>query len=350
MLLVSRASAEYPSGIEVGLEEFLRHRRRDPVAPARRQRLENHRRIEVALVIGGENHRAAGTPPGARALDLRATRRRGASGRIHVGRLARRSARIGDGTIPGREVDRLGGRTIARAARCRLRADGVSASRSADGGRGGKFRLVDRDLHRFLERHHQLDAFERAQPELVDRRARRDRSRPGAKRSSTDAHRARRVGAACGAACRCAAVASHSCSSRRLSFRVPSVRGSSAPGPERRGADFLVILEPGIGLLHHVVEIRPGAATSTACTRSAVRPGLRRADDGRLVHPRHARSARVRRPRERVQAFRRDDHLLLPAADPQLALGVELADVAGMEPAVHERRARLLGRVVVAAS
>ena len=44
--------------------------------------------------------------------------------------------------------------------------------------------------------------------------------------------------------------------------------------------------------------------------------------------------------RKDVQPFRRDDHFLLAAADEQLPVGVELADVAGVKPAVLERRAR----------
>ena len=41
-------------GMEMRLEEFLEHRGRDAVAPARRQRRENCRNIEVALVVGAK--------------------------------------------------------------------------------------------------------------------------------------------------------------------------------------------------------------------------------------------------------------------------------------------------------
>ena len=44
--------------------------------------------------------------------------------------------------------------------------------------------------------------------------------------------------------------------------------------------------------------------------------------------------------RKDVRALRRDDHFLLAALDQQPARRVELADVAGVEPAVLERRRR----------
>ena len=45
-----------------------------------------------------------------------------------------------------------------------------------------------------------------------------------------------------------------------------------------------------------------------------------------------------------VQPFRRDDHFLLAAADEQLAVGADLADVAGVEPAVLEGARRFVRR------
>ena len=42
---------------EVRVEEFLCHRGGDPVAPPRRQRIEDHGRVEMALMIRGEDHR-----------------------------------------------------------------------------------------------------------------------------------------------------------------------------------------------------------------------------------------------------------------------------------------------------
>ncbi len=52
---------------------------------------------------------------------------------------------------------------------------------------------------------------------------------------------------------------------------------------------------------------------------------------------RHERALDVLR--EHVQSLRRDDHFLLAALDQQTALGIDLADVAGMKEAVLiERR------------
>ena len=49
------------------------------------------------------------------------------------------------------------------------------ASRSATVAAARERPFVHRDLERFFERHHQLDALERAQPQLVDRGRRLDR-------------------------------------------------------------------------------------------------------------------------------------------------------------------------------
>ena len=89
-------------------------------------------------------------------------------------------------------------------------------------------RLVDRDLERLFERHHQLDPLERAQPELVDRRRRRDRA---ARREAREDGLNRASAAGGPAAWRdVCCPASHCRSSRRFSLRVPSVRGSSRSG------------------------------------------------------------------------------------------------------------------------
>ena len=99
------------------LEELLRHRRREPVAPPRRQRVEDHRRIEVALMVRGEDHRRRQVAQVLEPFDLRRARRRAPSGRIQVGRLARRSARAGAERFQD-------GKSIGSAARRRRRAPG----------------------------------------------------------------------------------------------------------------------------------------------------------------------------------------------------------------------------------
>ena len=87
------------------------------------------------------------------------------SGRIHVGRLARLSALIGS--------DRLGTRSRRRAGRLDRAGECLEIRHR---GCRRKLRLVDRDLERLLERHHQFDPLERAQAKLVDGRLRRDRA------------------------------------------------------------------------------------------------------------------------------------------------------------------------------
>src|SRR5439155_717754 len=53
--------------------------------------------------------------------------------------------------------------------------------------------------------------------------------------------------------------------------------------------------------------------------------------------------------RKDVEAFGRDDHFLLAAADEELAVRTDLSDVAGVEPAVFERLGSLFSGVEVAA-
>ena len=82
------------------------------IAGARRYRspagvLPEHRRIHVALVIGREHHRPAqllGDAAGA--LDLRSTRTAVRAAGFQVGRLARRTARAGQGPVPREETRR----------------------------------------------------------------------------------------------------------------------------------------------------------------------------------------------------------------------------------------------------
>ena len=89
------------------LEEFLGHRRRDAVAPARRQRAQDRRRIEVALVVGGEDHRPVELVEVLEALDLE--RREDAAERQDPGRQA--------GAAQGARRRASGSRTGSRSAR-----------------------------------------------------------------------------------------------------------------------------------------------------------------------------------------------------------------------------------------
>ena len=81
----------------------------------------------------------------------------------------------------------------------------------------------------------------------------------------------------------------------------------------------------------------------------------RQADHRRIAHAWQLIQHALDVFRKHVQPFRRDDHLLLAAPDEQLAFGGDLADVAGVEPAVLEcprgfvRRVEIAGRHVLAA-
>ena len=69
----------------------------------------------------------------------------------------------------------------------------------------------------------------------------------------------------------------------------------------------------------------------------ALLAALPRADDRDVAHAGHGRDHALHVLGKDVQPLGRDDHFLLAALDEQPALRVELADVAGVEPAVLER-------------
>src|SRR5207249_6844151 len=118
--------------------------------------------------------------------------------------------------------------------------------------------------------------------------------------------------------------------------------------PDQGAADLLVVCEPGVRFPDNAVQIGP------------------RLEHEHRVHtflcacpdrgPHYRRSAHAGEPvedplnvfGEHVEAFRGDDHFLLAASDEQLAIGTDLANVAGMEPAVLEGSGGLLGRVEIA--
>ena len=62
------------------------------------------------------------------------------------------------------------------------------------------------------------------------------------------------------------------------------------------------------------------------------------ADHGRVLHARLRQQRPLDILREHVQSLRRDDHFLLAALDQQPAVGIELADVAGVKEAVRVER------------
>ncbi len=90
------------------------------------------------------------------------------SGRIQVGRLTRRTSRAGHDRFHDGNSTGSAGVAIARGRRVHERPQLRDIACAGEGA------FVDARLERVLERDHQLDALERAQPELLDRRARRD--------------------------------------------------------------------------------------------------------------------------------------------------------------------------------
>ena len=322
------------------LEELLGHRRRDPVAQPRRQRRQDHRRVHVALVVGGEDHRPAQIARGARGPRRASRRTTRASGRIQVGRLARRI---------GARRPATGSTTETRPARpaARRAVDGCSTSvRSCDEvARAGERALVDARLR----------TRPRARPSARPVRASSSPSSSSVvlgeqigrgRRTARPARPARRSRPAPGAARRRSSPSRGSAA--RFSLRVPSVRGSSGSGQTSAAPNLLMIVE----------------LARWPAGRPRRRPCPGRAPARRAPAPRRPRRQRRRPPsrarraawfsdaldvlRKDVQPLRRDDHLLLAAADEQLAVGADLADVAGVEPAVLERARRFLGGVEVA--
>ncbi len=107
------------------------------------------------------------------------------------------------------------------------------------------------------------------------------------------------------------------------------MRGNSIVGPEADAADALIVGQLLVGALHDGVGV--GA-------------GIKNQDGVDAVGSDHCGIAHALLTLKHffdvfgkdVQAFRRHDHFLLAAQDFQLAVFLQLADVAGVEPAVFE--------------
>ena len=110
-----------------------------------------------------------------------------------------------------------------------------------------------------------------------------------------------------------------------------------------------MIAELQVGAAHDLVDV--GARLEHQHRVHAFGRGAwaRRADDGGFAHAGLSVERLLHVFRKDVQPFRRDDHLLLAAADAQLSCAVDLAHVAGVKPAVPECDARLFRRVEVPA-
>ena len=159
---MSTCRAEKPSGKKCALKNSFSRRRRNRRAPRARQRHQDHRHVEMALMVRCEHDRAAQAARGARARGRAPSAKMRPSGRIHVAWLTRRMIRTGQAPIPRREVDRLGDLRFLRRRR-NHRAQIVERLRARE------LRFVDARLELIFERHHQLDALERAQAQALDR-------------------------------------------------------------------------------------------------------------------------------------------------------------------------------------
>ena len=237
-----------------------------------------------------------------RRVDAREDRGRAAESRSagwRGGARAPASDRFHDG-----KLDRLGRpATVARSPPARLERP-RSCLEVGDGRRRANAPSSMRRLERVLERHHQLDALERAQPELVERRRRRRSSRPGAKRARSAAH----VASLRAARRRRAAALpprSHARSSRALQLpRALGARQLGSRARPARGADLLMIAELRVGLrARRRRRRRPASSTSTACTRSSRRPGGDAPTTAESRTPGMRVQRRARRPRERRSAL-----------------------------------------------
>ena len=193
-----------------------------------------------------------------------------------------------------------------------------------------------------LERDHQLHAVERAQAELFDRRVRRQILAPGILRNQRGQAIGARLDEARGASL-------NDPVAHDGSLQLPRSFGARqlALRPHQRAADLLLIFELGVGLPDDRVEI--GALVED---EDRVHPLLRadpRADHGCITDAGRPQQHPLDVFRKDVEALRRDDHLLLAAADVNLFVLGDLADVAGVKPTVLEGAGRFFVRVEVAA-
>ena len=202
--------------------------------------------------------------------------------------------------------------------------------------------FVNRRLKGVLERDHQLHAVERAQAELFDRRIRRQIIAPGVLRNQ----RGQAIGAFLDEARR-ASLNDPVANDGPLQFPRPFGPRQLALGPHQRAADLLVILELGVDLPDNRVEI--GALVEDDDGVHAFLRADPRADHGCVADTGRPDQHPLDVFREDVETLRRDDHLLLAAADVNLTVVGDLADVAGVKPAVLEGAGRFFVRVEVAA-
>ena len=202
------------------------------VPPARRQRRQDHRRVHVALMVRGEDHRAVEVVAGARSPSTRSPgeqRARAAESRSagSTRRIARASH---DRFHAGKSTGSAGGASLGGA----LLDERAQLTEIA---RARERAFVDPRLERVLERDHQLDALERAQ-------ARAPRASSSARDSSRPAYFASSAASA-SVPCwtrRGAAPRLHPLANRRA-LEFPRAFGARqlGLGPHQRAPDLLMI-------------------------------------------------------------------------------------------------------------
>ncbi len=341
------------------------------VAPPPRQRRQDDGRVQVALVVGGEDDRPVEPVQVLESLDAQPHEQPPrAAGATSAGSPCARPVRgPGRGSTAGSRTasrPRPGGSALRRS-----RADAVAnpclfGLGSLMSGHGDRWPVtcdevpevahrprrrerafIQRRLEALLERHEQLDALERAErraPRLSCRRRRRTgpwrsgrrtwpsgvaaRVGPRGRRLARLHPRPQRRGASASACPRCAA----------------------GPRPARPTAPRMRWWSPSCALASSTTAAMASrclAGTSTACTRSA-RPSAP-THDGGIAHAGAGQQHALDVLGKDVQTLGRDDHLLLAAADVQrVPRSSSAADVAGVQPAVLERRVVSAGRAVVA--
>ena len=285
---------------------------------------EDHRHVEVALVVGREHHRTAEAAAGSRAHARSIHAKTRASGRIHVARLARR---------------------IQRTTPCRFH-DGKSTGSATVACRGARAEISG---PQFVERSWRRRTSSRRCASGTDPRAPpsaprvRASSGPGPRatwsppRSRAPANRVRtRL--------------------QRIAAGVGAAAGARAGGHPRRDGRALQLAR-ALGARQRAGRSRPTRCACAGDRRASRWPRAPPPRDRRPARAR-ARRARARWPPsvaadhrrfrtpstvvrhalhvvgEHVEALGRDDHLLLAPADEQPPLRVQLADVAGVQPAL----------------
>ena len=315
--------------MEVRVEELLGHGHRHPRAKSRRQRGEDDGGVQVTLMIGGENDRAAGLAQVFEPLDVdpreQPRERQQRQGQARAPR---------QGGWPASAPRRHDPVTVNLACRGRHQRQDV-----ADASGLGKPALVDRRIESVLDRRHELDPIERTEPEFFDRRFRPQAAPTGVAREQSLERRA-------GARRADGDLSRLGPPSNLAAFELASALGSGQrrPREDRDAANALVVGQDRIRRPDDSLDV--GARLDDDDGVHAFFAVAGEAHDRRLDDSRLRVDDALHIIGKDIQPIGRDDHFLLAALDEQSPLRVELADVARVEPTVLERLGRLaLGAV-----